>query len=59
MSRPAMGMGTVQHGGLGIPASSTSGSRVSMGAAMGQTQPTSTPPTQQGKDPFADLVGLF
>ncbi|KAG1721274.1 VHS domain-containing protein [Suillus occidentalis] len=59
MSRPIMGMGTVQHGGLGIPASSTSGSRVSMGAAMGQTHAHSTPPTQQGKDPFADLVGLF
>ncbi|KAG1814754.1 VHS domain-containing protein [Suillus subaureus] len=59
MSRPpAMGMSTVQNGGLGIPMS-TPGSRVSMGAMMGQTQPTSTPPTQQGKDPFADLAGLF
>ncbi|KAG1830482.1 VHS-domain-containing protein [Suillus subalutaceus] len=59
MSRPpATGMSTVQNGGLGIPMS-TPGSRVSMGAMMGQTQPTSTPPTQQGKDPFADLAGLF
>jgi hypothetical protein len=55
MSRsPATGMGAVQN----VPMS-TSGSRVSMGAMMGQTQPTSTPPTQQGKDPFADLAGLF
>ncbi|KAG1817397.1 VHS domain-containing protein [Suillus variegatus] len=59
MSRPpATGMGAVQSGGLGIHMS-TPGSRVSMGAMMGQTQPTSTPPTQQGKDPFADLAGLF
>ncbi|KAG2140540.1 VHS domain-containing protein [Suillus bovinus] len=53
---PATGMGAVQSGAfhLNIP-----GSRVSMGAMMGQTQPTSPPPTQQGKDPFADLAGLF
>jgi hypothetical protein len=57
MSRPpATGMGAVQNRGLGV---SAPGPRVSMGAAMGQTQPTSTPPTQQGKDPFADLAGLF
>lgn len=55
---PATGMGAAQKGGLGIPMS-TPGSRMSMGAIMGETHPTSTPPTQQGKDPFADLAGLF
>ncbi|KAG1717487.1 VHS domain-containing protein [Suillus lakei] len=59
MSRsPVTGMGAVQSGGLGIHMSAP-GSRASMGAMMGQMQPTSTPPTQQGKDPFADLAGLF
>lgn len=51
------GMDVAQSGGLGIHMS-TPGSRASMGAVMGK-QPTSTQPTQQGKDPFADLAGLF
>ncbi|KAG1721944.1 VHS-domain-containing protein [Suillus paluster] len=53
----AAGMGVAQ-GGVPIHMN-TPGSRASMGAMMGQKQPTSTQPTQQGKDPFADLAGLF
>lgn len=57
MGSPATGMGVVQSGSSGIH-SSTPGSKSTMGAMMGQKQPTSTQPTQ-GKDPFADLAGLF
>jgi ADP-ribosylation factor-binding protein GGA len=58
MGSSATGMGVAQSGSLGTRMS-TPGSRSSIGAMMGQRQPTSTQPTQQGKDPFADLAGLF
>lgn len=55
MSPPGLGLG-VSRSSTGMGA--VPGSRANMGTMMG-TQPTSTPLTQQGKDPFADLAGLF
>lgn len=57
-SGTSSGMDAAQSGGSGIHMS-TPGSRTSIGAMMGPKRPTSTQPTKQGKDPFADLVGLF